>query len=152
MADIVFKDPDVEVDLLAEYEQLFRTLFDHSSEAIFVSEPDINGRIIEANQAAADMHGYSIDEFIKLRTSALHPIGDLDKARESLNRMLGGEWIEKEGEHLRKDGTWFPVKYRAGVAYYLRRRVIISFVRDISEEKQTEEKLQKCEGQLAAQI
>ncbi len=152
MADIVFKDPEVEVDLLAEYEQLFETLFQRSSEGIFVSEPDINGRIIEANQAAADMHGYSIDEFKKLRTSDLHEIQDPDHARKSLERILQGEWVLKEHEHHAKDGSSFPVRYRAGMTQYLGRKVIISFVRDIAEEKRAERDLRQCEQELASRI
>jgi PAS domain S-box-containing protein len=152
MADIVYTDPDVEVDLTAEYEQLFETLFQRSSEGILVSEPDINGKIIEANQAVADMHGYTVDELKKLRTSDLHFIKDEEHAKMGLEKMLGGEWIEKDHEHFRNDGSRFPVHYRAGVGYYLGRRVIISFVRDITNEKQVEQDLHQCESQLASQI
>lgn len=152
MADIVYRDPDVEVDLLAEYEQLFETLFQRSSEGILVSEPDINGRIMEANQAAADLHGYTVQELVNLKTSDLHEIRDPERAQQGLDKMLEGQWIEKDHEHIRKDKSKFPVRYRAGYGYYLGRKVIISFIRDISAEKHVENELKKCESKLASRI
>ena len=140
------------LDPLMEYELLFRTVFEMSQEAIFVSEPDPDGRIIEAYPSAASLHGYGIEEFRKLKTSSLHPIKSMHDARQGINRMLEGEWVETEHEHIRKDGSRFPVLYRAGAMQYLGRKVIISFVRDLSAEKQVEEALLQCEMTLASWI
>lgn len=140
------------LDPLAEYEQLFRTVFERSDEGIFVSEPDVSGAMIEANQAAAEMHGYTIQEFVRLRTSDLHSIESLESARQGVDRMLEGGWVEVEHEHVRKDGSKFAVRYRAGVTQYLGRRVIISFVRDITIEKELEDALRQCEKELAGHI
>jgi PAS domain S-box-containing protein len=140
------------LDPLEEYEQLFQTVFERTDEGIFVSEADVEGRIIEANAAVAAMHGYSIEEFVKLRASDLHPAKSLESAKEGIQKMLEGGWVEVEHEHIRKDGTKFPVRYRAGVTQYLGRRVIISFVRDITPERQAEEALRQCERDLATRI
>lgn len=150
MAEIVINDPDVDVDLTAEYEQLFQTVFERSDEGIIISEPDAKGRIIQANQAAADMHGYTIEEFSKLKASDLHRTEDLESSHKGLEQMLLGEWIENEHEHYRKDKSTFPVRYRAGVTQYLGRKVIISFVRDVTGEKQMRTDLAHCEVELAA--
>ena len=143
---------DYYLDPLAEYELLFRTVFERSQDAIFVSEPDPEGAIIEANPAAAEMHGYSVEEFAQLKTSQLHPIESARSAKRGIDQMLEGGWVEVEHEHIRKDGSRFPVSYRAGVAQYLGRRVIISFVRDLTTEKRVEEALLQCEMTLASWI
>jgi PAS domain S-box-containing protein len=148
MADIVIKDSDEEVDSLAEYEQLFQTVFEMSDEGIMVIEPDPNGRVLEANPAAAEMHGYKVEEMTKLRVSDLHSAQATEDAGRAIARMLEGEWVENDHEHLRKGGARFPVRYRAGSVYYRGRRVIMAFHRDITAEKQTEEELHQCESEL----
>ena len=140
------------LDPLAEYEQLFRTVFERSQDAVFVSEPDPEGAVIEANPAAAEMHGYSIEDFAKLKTSQLHPIESVHRAKAGLDRMLEGGWVEVEHEHIRKDGSRFPVLYRAGAVQYLGRKVILSFVRDLTSEKRVEDALLQCEMTLASWI
>lgn len=140
------------LDPLAEYEQLFQTVFERSDEGIFVAEPGIDGRIMEANQAAAGMHGYTVEEFVKLKTNELHPPEALEQAKAGIQRLLDGEWLEVEHEHCRKDGSKFPIRYRAGVTQYLGRRVIMSFVRDMTPEKRVEEALRQCERELSTRI
>jgi two-component system, cell cycle sensor histidine kinase and response regulator CckA len=141
-----------DIDPLAEYEHLFRTLFERSDEGILVSEPDINGRILEANQAAADIHGYTITELARLKASDLHPTDVVPDAAEGIKKMLDGQWVESEHEHLRKDGSRFPVRLRAGITQYLGRKVMISFVRDVTDERRLEETLRQCERELSAHI
>lgn len=152
MAEIVIEDPDVDVDLLAEYEQLFRTIFDRSDEGIIIVEPDVDGRIIQVNQAAADLHGYTTEEMQKLRASDLHLPDYQEDAQKGVELMLQGDWIESVHSHRRKDGTVFPVRNRAGISYYMGRRICISFVTDISEESKAVEELAKCELTLSSQL
>lgn len=143
-------DPDVEVDLLAEYEQLFQTVFERSDEGILIVEPDANGGIIEANQAAADMHGYTVEEMLELRASDLHLEDDYEDVQKSIERMTEGEWVANVHEHRRKDGSTFPIRFRAGAIYYQGRRVLLSFVRDVSEQKLVEHDLAMCQSELAS--
>lgn len=152
MAEIVIDDPDVDVDLLAEYEQLFRTVFERSDEGIIISEPDVNGHLIQVNQAAADLHDYTIDEMLKLKASDLHLEGEDDGARKGMEMMLRGEWVENVHDHRRKDGSTFPAHFRAGSVLYQGRRVIISFVRDVTEEQQMEHDLALCQTELTARL
>ncbi len=140
------------LDPLAEYELLFRTVFERSQDAIMVSEPDPDGAIIEANPAAAEMHGYSVEEFSRLKISQLHVMKSAHDARQGINKMLDGEWVEIESEHIRKDGARFPVLYRAGAMQYLGRNVIISFLRDLTTEKRVEDALLQCEMTLASWV
>src|SRR5208283_369186 len=62
------------VGRIAESEKRYRMLFESAADAIFLLEaegPD-SGRIIAANRAAAEMHGYTVDELLTLN------IRDLD--------------------------------------------------------------------------
>ena len=140
------------LDPTVEYEQLFRTLFENSDEAIFVMDPDAEGLILEVNQAAAEMHGYTVEELRKLRASDVHPVEVQEGAEETIKRAIEGEWIEAEHDHLRKDGSRFPVRFRLFSTYYLGRRVVVAFARDISHERRAKEALVRCENELESVI
>lgn len=137
-------------ELITEYEHLFRTLFENSDEAIFVMDPDAEGSILEVNQAAVEMHGFTIEEMRKLKASDIHPIEVQEHAEEAIKRALEGEWIEAEHDHLRKDGSRFPVHFRLFATYYLGRRVVVTFVRDITHERAAKDELVRCENELAS--
>jgi two-component system sensor histidine kinase AtoS len=130
-----------------ESEKRYRMLFEKAGDAIFIVEAQGNniGHIINANEAAAVMHGYTVDELMGLSI-----IKDLDSpsmkdSQERITRMLQGEWIKAEHDHRKKDGTVFPVEISAGLIEIGNHKFILNFVRDITERKRTEDALQRTE-------
>lgn len=129
---------------IKESEQRYRTLFESAGDAIFIIdiEGEGTGDIVDANPAAATMHGYSVEELLKLNL-----IKDLDapdasaEAPQRIERILKGEWIKDEINHLKKDGTLLPVEISAGLIHYMGRRYILAIDRDISKRKQMEHML-----------
>lgn len=138
-----------EMDPISEYEHLFRTLFENSTEGIIVTEPSAHGLVLEANTAAAEMHGYTVEEMRKLRGNQLHPDEVIEHVEESIKKVIEGEWLEGEHDHSRKDGSRFPIRFRAFATYYLGGRVMVSFLRDITHEKRAEEALHEAEQELS---
>ena len=65
---------------LGESEKRYRMLFESAGDAIFIIDAEVpgRGRIVAANRAAAEMHGYTVDEMIGMN------IGDLDTPEEAL--------------------------------------------------------------------
>ncbi|MCJ7541804.1 MAG: PAS domain S-box protein, partial [Desulfobacterales bacterium] len=124
-----------------ESEKRYRMLFESAGDAIFIleAEGENAGKIIAANPAAAEMHGYSLDEMLKLNI-----VTDLDgpdaavQAPDRIKRMHAGEWISAENTHRRKDGTVFPVEISAGLFEVDGHKYILAFDRDISERKKME--------------
>jgi PAS domain S-box-containing protein len=127
---------------IRENERRYRTLFESAGDAIFIikAEGDNLGDIVDANQAAADMHGYSIDELLALNlVKDLDAPVDADDAPERARRMLAGEWIKAEINHVKKDGTIFPVEISAGTVHYMGHKYIMAIDRDISVRKKMEQ-------------
>ena len=126
---------------IQESENRYRTLFETAGDAIFIieAEGEEPGRIVDANPAAAEMHGYDLDELLQLNL-----VKDLDapdaakEAPERIARILDGEWINAEINHARKDGTVFPVEISAGLLEYMGRKYILAVDRDISDRKKME--------------
>ena len=132
---------------IEESEKRYRTLFEKASDAIFVidAEGANKGRIIEANNAVAEMHGYPIDEILKMKITDLDSPETVHKVPEMVKRILQGEQIKVEIEHRKKDGTIFPVEISAGLLEIGDHKYILAFDRDITERKRTEDALLRTE-------
>ncbi len=138
-------------------QQRYRKLFESAGDAIFIleAEGEEAGKIISANKAAADMHGYSSDELVGLH---IRDLDDPDAAAEisgRIRRMLGGEWINEVVKHQKKDGTVFPVEISAGLLEYDGHKHVLAFDRDISQRVKADEALQRARqlalvGEMAA--
>lgn len=132
---------------LENSEKRYRTLFEKAGDAIFLFDAtqENMGKIIEANMAAAAMHGYSRDEIKDLNVKDLDSSEDALKMPDRVQRILNGEWINTEVKHIRKDGSMFPVEISAGLLELDKNKYILAFDRDISERSAMEQKLRRSE-------
>ena len=121
----------VEQDL-RENEHKFKALADAAHDGVLIHN---NGIVIEANEALANMAGYSMKELIG--KSVLDFVAP--EYRDDVVRRLSelkDETLESTG--LRKDGSTFRAEvYRGGIHYQGTDMRIIS-IRDISKQKQIE--------------
>jgi PAS domain S-box-containing protein len=139
------------VKKLRESEKRYRILFESAGDAIFIidAEGGNSGRLVAANRAAADMHGYAEEEMIGMN------IGDLDTTEAArdvpgrIGRLLEGEWLKDEITHKRKNGTVFPVEISAGMLELDGHKYILAFDRDITERKKAEEALRLSEEKFS---
>jgi len=143
--------------LVESVERRYKILFESAGDAIFIleAEGDQAGRIVSANKAAADMHGYTIEELHALHIRELDMPEDAAKIPERIQRMLDGAWINDTVYHRRKDGTVFPVEISAGFLEFEGHKYILAFDRDITERIRAEDALQRSKqlamvGQMAA--
>ena len=85
-------------------------------EAIFIfeAEGENAGKIAAANKAAADMHGYTVDEILTLNIKELNTPETARDMPGKIKRMLNGEQIKAEITHRKKGGSVFPVEMSAG--------------------------------------
>lgn len=123
---------------LSESEGRFRTLFDHSIDAIFIATAD--GHIIEANQAWLDMFQYTRDDLAHLNASALHP--SPSERTRLLDAMTEKGAVRDEALYKRKDGAVFPVR-RTVVGIKDETGTVVLYqgiIYDVTELQQTEER------------
>jgi PAS domain S-box-containing protein len=135
---------------LFESEQRYRQLFEKAGEAVFVLRPQdsADACIVQANQAAAEMHGHTVEELIGMSINRLNtPEAAIDFAERS-RRMLAGEWIHEEIAHVKRDGTPFQTEISAGPIDIGGQRYILAFYRDISDRKRIEAEKAALEVQI----
>ncbi|MFQ6758719.1 MAG: PAS domain S-box protein [Deltaproteobacteria bacterium] len=135
----------------------YRILFESADDAIFIleGEGEAAGRIIAANQSAATMHGYTVDELCALSMQDIDTLASAAQAPARIRDILAGGRLEGLVEHRKKDGTVFPVEVRAGLLEIEGRKYILAFDRDVTARNQTEAALQRSRqlamvGQMAA--
>ena len=121
---------------------LFEQLFEHSPEAILVTNSE--GRIANANAQVERAFGYSREELLGRPVEILIPERFRGQAyRNQAGVRPMGAGFDLYG--LRKDGTEFPADIMFSPVETSEGRVILSVIRDISERKKTEDALRQTE-------
>lgn len=126
---------------IQESERRYRTLFESAGDAILILNTDNGrrGKIVDANLAAAEMHGYAVEELLALNIKDLGPLDTVEEGNSLFQRILEDEWINAEITHRRKDHSQFPIEISAGLVGHGNHKQILVFGRDISSRKKMEE-------------
>lgn len=136
------------VEELRESEEKYRTLFESSSDGIFIVS--LNGTILDCNRRSLDMSGYEREELVG------RPVSDFIKAEALLENpdlagyiaALGAASVETST--VRKDGEEARVEIVSRVIRLRGEEVIIGYVRDVSESRRREKELQELNVELRA--
>ncbi|WP_321504529.1 PAS domain S-box protein [uncultured Methanoregula sp.] len=136
---------------IAESEKKYRLLFERAGDAIFLldSEAKSMGSIISANQAAAAIHGYTIDELEGMNITDLMTPEAKDGAPEQFSQIIHGVWLHGEINHRKKNGAAFPVEFSAGLLDLGIKKYMLVFIHDISERKKADNALQQVTKKLS---
>jgi PAS domain S-box-containing protein len=134
---------------LEEREARIRRLVEANIIGIFIS--DLEGRIIEANDAFLQMVGYDREDFVagRVRWADLTPPEWRDRHEQALTELKRTGTVQPyEREYFRKDGSRAPALI-GSAAFDEQREQGVAFVLDLTERKRAEESLQKMQIELA---
>jgi diguanylate cyclase (GGDEF)-like protein/PAS domain S-box-containing protein len=116
-------------------ETRFRAVFSGTAMGIGIS--DTEGRIVEVNQAFADLLGYRLDEMRHVRVPELTHPQDPPEMWENYARMMRGEfdYIRMDKAYYRKDGTevWTDLTVSLIRDDTGRPQVTVAMVNDVTE-------------------
>lgn len=129
---------------LRKSEERIKLLFNSSNDAIFMHEIGENKfeKFIEVNDIACERLEYSREEFLQLSPN------DIDSSEPKGNRLkLENKLLEAghgiyEAKHITKSGKVIPVEISTRVYENEGKKFALSVVRDISERKLNEKKLE----------
>ncbi len=132
---------------LRRTEERYRSLFNRSLDAVYLY--DLQGRFLDANQAALDLTGYRREEIPTLNfSSLLTSEQDLHRAQGLIRELLENGQQERPAEYLlaRRDGSTVWVEATASLIYDGTRPVAVQGIaRDITERKRAAIELENQE-------
>ncbi|MDP9411092.1 MAG: PAS domain S-box protein [Actinomycetota bacterium] len=126
-------------EALRQSEERFRKLSDAAFEGIVIHDA---GRVLEANEAYAAMHGYELSEILGRSTLEWVAPEYRDLVRRNI---LSGYEESYESVEVRKDGTRIDVEVRGRELSYRGRTVSVTAVRDVTKRKEAEARLREAE-------
>ncbi|HPF50142.1 MAG TPA: PAS domain S-box protein [Draconibacterium sp.] len=128
---------------LAESEQKFRNIINGMVDTVWVI--DFEANIIDVNNSAVEIMGYSREELLSMR------ISDIDYALESEQIALLAANMPAditqvfESVHTTREGKQIPVEIYSSLIRYGDKNDILSIARDVTERKKAEKQLRQSE-------
>lgn len=132
---------------LRDSEQRFRTLFEHSPDAIFVES--LAGIVLDVNPAACELHGLPREQLIGKHVLELVPPDAREDVRRDFPRLASGELRQLEGFSWHVERGEVPISLHVSKTEYAFQPALLFHVRDITERKRAEDKAREAEAQLA---
>jgi len=129
-------------------ELFFKRLFEGHSAAKLLVDPT-SGQILDANEAAARLYGWSRDQLRQMTIDAVNA-GRPEEIREARRKVLAGEQARIEFTHQRADGSQIEVEvFSTGISVPGREPVIYAIVHDITDRKAAERENAELQTRLA---
>jgi PAS domain S-box-containing protein len=130
------------------------TIFNESLNEIYVFDAETL-KFININRGALNNIGYSIEELKSMTPLDLK--SNIDEAtfrKKYINKLLKKqeEQVEFETIHVRKDGTSYPVKVHLQLSLLKDKKVLVSIVADITDQKNYTTKLEKTVQERTLQL
>ncbi len=135
---------------LQESEKSFRVMFEKHSAVKLVIEPG-SGKIINANQAAADFYGWSLDE---LRGMNIQQITQLtpEELKSNLEKAKTSKQNEFQVRHKRADGLQRDIELFSNNIEIDGKNILYAIIHDITDRKQAAEESDRLKAAFLANI
>ncbi len=113
---------------LKKSEEMFRSLFEDHAAVKLVVDPD-NGKILNANKAASDFYGYSIE---RLTSMNIRDINILSKSEieAEIQKAINAKRINFHFKHRKADGSIANVDMFSSVVNWAGKKVIHAIIHD----------------------
>jgi PAS domain S-box-containing protein len=138
---MLFRELDAEIRKRKSSEARARSMLRTALDGVWLA--DDNGCLLEVNQAASTMLGYSHDEMVGLGIHRIEVLEAPEVIRDRTLRLKRRGSDLFESRHRRKDGTEFPVE--VSITFLRETDQCVVFIRDITERKQMEKELRESE-------
>jgi PAS domain S-box-containing protein len=135
---------------LRQSEERYRRLFEQIADTVFIH--DLDGKILDVNEAACLHLGYARDELLRMSTHDIDAAdfgnGFADRVRQQLAE---GRLNNIRGVHITRDGRAIEVEVNTIVINYEGSPAILAVSRDVTEHRRVERELRHL-NQIKTQL
>ena len=136
---------------LRESERRFRSLVENMIDPIFVL--DEHGDIVDLNRSALVQLGYATEELLGQPMTLVLPSFEAASATAVLDSSPNAERLPvREGAHVRKDGSTFPVEFRLAPIEWDGPPRVLGISRDITSRKRQETAIREQNAVLEQRV
>jgi PAS domain S-box-containing protein len=129
---------------LSSGEERYRYLFDANPRPMWLRDIETR-RLIDVNQAAVALYGYTREEFANMPPEALYLPEDIE-SQQAFIRQRGTEADSvSTWRHVRKDGSVMDVEVTSRFFVVDGRRARLSLLTDVTEKRRAEQSLRESE-------
>ncbi|MGB7968612.1 MAG: PAS domain S-box protein, partial [Methanobacterium sp.] len=130
-------------EALKDSEERYRQIFQNNHASMLLIDP-INGDIIDANPAATNFYGYTLDELTKIKISDINVSND-KAVLEEMQKAVSNEKYHFLFKHRLANGEIRDVDVYSGLINQKGKNLLYSIVHDISIQKKAEIALRNSE-------
>jgi PAS domain S-box-containing protein len=129
--------------ILGDSEKIYRSLLDRVNDSIFIH--DLEGRFLDVNRVACECLKRSREELLQMNTSDIDAFRHAGLLPGQIEELCRYGHLRKKTAHIRRDGTTVPIELNSQMIEYNGNLAVLSIARDLTERKQTEERLRQSE-------
>ncbi len=126
-------------EAISESEDRFRSLFERNAAIMLMIDPD-TGNIVQANKAAEDFYGWTIEELINMRIQEINSLPP-EEVMNEMNKTVSLGSIHLVFRHRRADNSIQDVDVFSCKIQIKGKTFLYSIIHDITERKQAEKKI-----------
>lgn len=115
-----------------EVMQRYRQVIETTADGFWLT--DMQGRLLDANEAYAKMSGYTVGELTRLHIRDLEAKEHSEETRAHIEKLMAEGYDRFETRHRHKDGHEIDIE--VSTTYMAEQQQLFVFSRDISERKQ----------------
>ncbi|MEQ8369315.1 MAG: PAS domain S-box protein [Alphaproteobacteria bacterium] len=138
---------------LQDRSRLYQSVFDYGLDGIGIVDTD--GRMVQANESLARMHGYPRDELVGMTVFDLMFAEDVDDIRQRFDRRASGEApgvYSVENRYRQKDGTAVWLRIAVTPLELSGQRMFLAMVHDVTQRRSYETRLEQQQHSLEEKV
>jgi len=138
------KEKEEASELLHRSEEMYHIMFANNPQPMMIYDSETMA-ILEVNETAVSVYGYSVPEFLSMTIKDIRPPEDIPDLLKVVEGPRDNYYPSREWRHVKKNGDLINVEIVSHGIYYNNRPARHVLIKDITDRKRAEEALKQSE-------